>query len=307
MHATRSAAAALLIFSAATLSGASELSRAVFGERNAVATSEPTAGQPGEHAGYQAPADHHHEPMTRVGLDPWRIDLTAWVWLLGVDGDLGVGSRRASVSASFGDILSDSDSLFAYSGRMELGYSRWGVFVDGIHAEVGADDVRPLGVEFLAVDIKYQMTILDFGVLYRLGEWAPPAAAASSPRSTTLDLYAGARYTDLDVELDFREIPLIRREVSWFDPIVGARLDTPLADRLRLTANGDVGGFGIGSNFAWSATGVLGYDFPFLGTHGSVYLGYRAIGHDYSTGSGERRFKWDIIQHGPLVGLSLWF
>ena len=72
-------------------------------------------------------------------------------------------------------------------------------------------------------------------------------------------------------------------------------------------ANGDIGGFGVGSDFTWSATIVIGYDFLLFEHPALVYLGYRAIGQDFTEGSGSDRFTWDVIQHGPILGFSLLF
>jgi hypothetical protein len=69
----------------------------------------------------------------------------------------------------------------------------------------------------------------------------------------------------------------------------------------------DVGGFGVGSDFAWSALGLFGWRFALLGQDAAALWGYRALGQDYSTGSGRQRFEWDVIMHGPAIGLTVRF
>jgi len=240
------------------------------------------------------------------GKDDWRIDFNTWIWLPGIYGDAGVRGRVSDVDASFSDILDASDSLGAFSARLEFGKGAWGGFVDGWFTKIGADDQS--GKAGLAdVDVTFKETILSFGVMYRVGEWQPGGSAAENRRNTTLDLYAGGRYTSIDIELDPANLPSESGDQSWIDPIVGAQLVLPFAERWHFRAIGDVGGFGVGSDFTWSATGVFGYDFHLFTLPATVYAGYRGVGWDYSDGSGSDEFTWDIVQHGPIIGFSLKF
>ena len=70
-----------------------------------------------------------------------------------------------------------------------------------------------------------------------------------------------------------------------------------------MIVGGDIGGFGAGSDFAWSALGLVGYRFEMLGLDSSALVGYRALGQDFDTGSGANKFKWDVTMHGPIIGL----
>ena len=54
-------------------------------------------------------------------------------------------------------------------------------------------------------------------------------------------------------------------------------------------------------------TAVIGYDFLLFDNPASVYLVYRAIGWDFTEGSGSERFTWDVVMHGPILGFSLMF
>ena len=67
---------------------------------------------------------------------------------------------------------------------------------------------------------------------------------------------------------------------------------------------GDVGGFGVGSDFAWQAFPYLGWQFA---QWGSLQAGYRWVDMDYETGSGANRFKYDMLYRGPQVGITVRF
>jgi hypothetical protein len=122
-----------------------------------------------------------------------------------------------------------------------------------------------------------------------------------------IDLYGGGRYSYLGVDLDTQGQPLANRSVDWVDPIIGGRVTWNVTDRFFVLAGGDVGGFGVGSDFAWSALGLLGWRFTMLGLDSAVLGGHRALGQDYSTGSGLRSFRFDATMHGPVVGLNVRF
>ena len=68
-----------------------------------------------------------------------------------------------------------------------------------------------------------------------------------------------------------------------------------------------MGGFGVGSDFAWWALGLIGYQWRGAGLEWAVLGGYKALGQDYTNGSGARRFQWDTTMHGPALGLSIRF
>lgn len=238
--------------------------------------------------------------------DDWRVEFNTWAWMLGIEGDIGARGLTTHVSADFGDILDASDSILAFSGRLEVGKGRWGGFIDGLYAKIGIDDVSgPLG--FADIDITQELFLIDFGAMYRIGEWIPSGEAARNSRDITLDLYAGGRYTKIDVELDPARLAARSRSIDWLDPIVGAKLVLPINEKWHIAANGDIGGFGVESDFTWSTTAVIGYDFLLFDHPASVYLGYRAIGQDFTEGSGSNRFTWDVVQHGPILGFSLLF
>ena len=71
-----------------------------------------------------------------------------------------------------------------------------------------------------------------------------------------------------------------------------------------LVVQGDIGGFGVGSDFSWQALAAYNFEWNFVGHKLNPYLGYRAISVDYEEGSGRRRIGLDFVQHGPVAGLT---
>jgi hypothetical protein len=97
-------------------------------------------------------------------------------------------------------------------------------------------------------------------------------------------------------------------DVTWVDPMVGLRLRHQFAPGSELTLAGDVGGFGAASQFSWQA--LAAYRWIFAKSHGITWsglLGYRALSVDYSKGSGDHLYAYDMLQHGPTFGISARF
>lgn len=70
-----------------------------------------------------------------------------------------------------------------------------------------------------------------------------------------------------------------------------------------MLAAGDVGGFGVGSDYSWNAQAYVGYRMCLLRAPVILQAGYRALHQKYEDGG----FKWDVTQHGPVIGMMFEF
>ena len=71
---------------------------------------------------------------------------------------------------------------------------------------------------------------------------------------------------------------------------------------------GDFGGFGVGSQFCWNTLAACSFMVAAQGgvTYSGI-LGYRALDVDYEQGSGRTKYEYDVLQHGPVSGLTIAF
>lgn len=77
-----------------------------------------------------------------------------------------------------------------------------------------------------------------------------------------------------------------------------------MGGRWRFTLRGEIGGFGIGSDLTWHAlTWFTCQQSERFGWH----VGYRAIAYDYEEGQGRNYQHYDLLQHGPGIGVTLSF
>jgi hypothetical protein len=226
--------------------------------------------------------------------DEWSFTVAPYLWAVGMDGDVGVAGFKTSVNDSFVDIMQDSDSVMAFMGDFSASKGPWSFFVSPVWAKLGSDD-ESFGP--IKADITETITIIGFGMKYRLAEWSLADAPGGSPawanQMFTFDLLAGGRYTHLDIEFDFKRIGTRDRSKAWVDPFVGAVTQIGLTDKLSFRVRGDVGGFGVGSDITLNGVGLLGYKVRPFGLDGTLAAGYRALYQDYTDGSGRNKFTWN--------------
>jgi hypothetical protein len=227
------------------------------------------------------------------------------LWLPGIDGTLGVGAVTQNVSATFIDILDNSNTVFGFGGAAEYRGEKFGAYLSGYWSTVEVDVAGPAGTITNTSDIG----LVGFGVLYEVGRWAVDHTATDDlpPRDMTLTLYGGARFTSISIEIDFPILPTVSNSRTWVDPMIGAKFTYPFSQNWSMVIGGDIGGFGAASDFAWAALAAISWDFHIKSMPSSLQFGYLAIGDDYTTGSGSDRFEWDTVLHGVMMNFVMRF
>lgn len=268
--------------------------------------------------------------------DGWlsSLPLTGDVTVAGVTSEVDLGFSEVD------DVISSLDmaaALYVEVGRgpwfvfgnifyMELSGGGGGSVDIGplINRSIGPISLRGSGVSIdVEAEAKLTQAIAELAGGRRVFE--RPIGDAGSGRRFFIDLFAGARYwymkTELDVDikataggLTLSAGPFARSTGSrsrsrtfhleeskeWVDPFVGFRTGFDITEKLSTWLRGDVGGFGVGSDFSWKAGAGLDYSFtPNL----SAFAGYRAIGVDYEDGD----FELDLIMGGPVIGFAYEF
>jgi len=77
-----------------------------------------------------------------------------------------------------------------------------------------------------------------------------------------------------------------------------ARIHSKSNEKFIYQLRGEIGGFGIGSDFAWQMQAYAGYRFSKLF---QITGGYRIISLDYESGSGQNRFMYNVDTSGPVL------
>ena len=250
--------------------------------------------------------------MHSVLTAPWQVDVAPfYLWLPATEGDVTILGRSLSIGTDIGETEATGalGSLLQLNmgatGRVEVRKGDLVSTFDLLYLNVGHQTDSPFG----NLDFQFEVLNVEFGAGYRLFEW--PLGAAGGTPTLAFEVLGGGRYVSLDTEADFDLTagPITTQEelaadVDWLDPFVGGRVRLDLSRRLTFVVRGDAGGFGVGSDLTWTVQGgVLFHVTPLF----SVGVGYRVMDIDYTQGSGLSRFAFDVLLHGPQVGMVFHF
>lgn len=145
--------------------------------------------------------------------------------------------------------------------------------------------------------IDQRKAALAAAVLARAQAVGEAARAAAQRRVDELKADLSRRIAS---ELTDKAGTRVARTDDWWDPYAGFRARYNLSDKYYLTAKGDIGGFGVGSDLTWSAEAAFGWQ---VSRSLFTEIGFRALGVDYE-GDG---FKYDMVTYGPQATLGINF
>jgi opacity protein-like surface antigen len=230
-----------------------------------------------------------------AAADAWSFDVVPYLWLatysgtFGVPGAPGGGSTPPSTSVSpYSTSLSAGAMLAAH-----IRYHDVGLFLDGAWVQLSTEGDAPPGL-YSGTDIRTDIAYGTAALSLRL----PRAGGLES------DMLAGARtwYVAMDIEFKPGLAPGFTSGDSntWCDPLVGARLRYDITENWFGSVEGDVGGFGVGSEICWNVSGGVGCR---VADWCSLSLGYRYLHMDYE----KKPFVWNADVQGLLLGVDFRF
>lgn len=223
----------------------------------------------------------------------WHYTAAPYVLFPGMNGQIALRGIPVDVDLSAGDIFEDLD--FGMMLYFEAANDQWALTFDALYMNLSRRGATPITDRAARVDLK-QLAI-DVKGMYRLLYWLE---AGIGFRVNVID--GSLNVAEGDIILPGNEISMSQ---SWFDPLLVARARTDFSgSKWSLTFLGDLGGFGIGSDFTWQAKPYVGYRFSKLF---EMSVAYRWIGIDYETGSDRDKFKYDMTISGPEIGLLFHF
>jgi hypothetical protein len=222
---------------------------------------------------------------------------TVFIYGMGaaIDGEAQIGPVEVEIDLGMSDVLDalEFGAMLAY--RADNG--TWSFTGDATFMGLGANETHETAVGGrVKGDIDVDQTTL-MGTLGR--RW-----------TEHLEVLFGLAYVDVSMDLSLKSTsggPLdvkASRDADWIDPTLGLRYDRPIGGDWRLNLRGDIGGFGVGSDFMyhllagarWQASETVG-----------VFLGYRLISYDYEEGSNQDYLRFDLTEQGPMLGMSVSF
>ena len=235
------------------------------------------------------------QPGPAPGEPGWTFEATAYGWFAGLSGDVGVrGLPPASLDISPIDVINALDAI-PVMGSLTARNGDWSIMGEIIWVKLAAEaNFGPANGE-----ISYRQTqLLASGVV---GYDLP----LNLPEGMDLTATAGFRYNHIKATLDVSPalFPVtISREgsVDWIDPTIGLAFNYKINDRWFMNLTGDIGGFGVGSDFTTQGIATVGYMWtPTISTS----IGWRALYTDYSEGG----FVYDTTEQGLYTTIGVRF
>ena len=262
----------------------------------------------------------------------WSFTITPYLWATSLSGFTTVRGRTADVDASFIDIVDRTEfpkNLFQAAAVLEarkgplslwadIAYSKVGVTGDALRSRQFSPDIA--GSIGASASLRVRLLIAELAAAYEVGRWNDGFGQGGS---TAIDLYAGTRVwwqqANLNLSLTgtvtIDDLAIARGraiarsgDVAWADPMIGVRLRHEFSPAVELVVRADVGGFGAGSDLSWQAIGALNLElFKTATATWSGLVGYKALFVDYEQGSGRTRYRYNMLEYGPIMGISARF
>lgn len=214
-----------------------------------------------------------------------RFVIQPYIMLPAMDGKAAVRGIDANVDVSRGDVIDNFN--IGFLGYLEVAKGDWAFGVDTNYMNLDATkDSRRTSANVSQLAVQPM-------VFYRVDD--------------NLELMGGARYNALKLELESSRFPIldgVSRKKDWVDPVVGVRVTAPLGDTSRFTFLANAGGFGLGSDIAIQMRPMVSFG---VSSSTTIDVGYQVFYMKYESGSGSRRFMYDVVTDGPILGATFRF
>jgi hypothetical protein len=220
-----------------------------------------------------------------VSADDWKFELSPYLWVAGVDGDIKVKRQDFEVSADFEDIF--DQTKYGGSVILQANRERWVNFLQLDYVALENDDVK---TRHSREDIHLEADSL-------LATFASGYRFAISQRST-LDLMAGVRYAGMEIDVDLNAAGNLSSDLDIYDAILMVRPRVALAENWHVLLSFSVGAGD--SDLTWEVFPELIYD---TGGNLDFRLGYRDLNYENKKGNDEI----DFSMHGMVLGVGFAF
>lgn len=215
----------------------------------------------------------------------WQLEVTPYLWMAGIDGDVTVGDQTVGVDVGFDDLVDALD--FGGSLLTVVQYNRWVLFgqVDFFALDSDGLDNAPsagkLETDALFATVAFGHQFQTFGP------------------DSSIDVLGGVRYFGMDNTLTIYEVGSADANQDWVDGIVMLR---PSFRFLRWFRFNPTLAIGTGdSDLTYEMQPQFQIDFT---KHTAARIGYRRL---YYKADGDRGNSFDGTIGGMIAGLGMTF
>ncbi len=225
----------------------------------------------------------------------WKFLTEVYMLFPNMNGETGIGNNlTVPVDAGTGDIF----STLKLGGMiyLEAHTNKWAITSDFVFMNLEKDITPTTLINSGATGV--DQYIWEAAGLYRINSFLEVGAGGR------LNHLAAGIAGERNVFPNSTEAFSESQSRTFYDPILITRLSTALDDKWLFQFRGDLGGFGVGSDFTWQLQAYAGYRFTKVF---QLTGGYRILGIDYDKGVDKERFIFDMIESGPVIRLGFNF
>lgn len=238
-------------------------------------------------------SNSYFSQTTKKADNSWRFKLETNLMLPKAKGETSVSNYP---NIEINQKASDIYSHISYGGMytIEANNDNWAIAADLMYSAFDATAKQNALVLKGRLDV--DQFIGDMSILRKITPW----------------LDAGLGGTLINVKASFNaaiinpyvgQLVTLDKSVSktWIEPMIIVRTNNLENSRVLYTVKGGVGGFGLGSKFAWQGEAFAGYKFSDLFY---ASLGYRILSFNYRKGMMEDAFLYDMRISGPMLKIG---
>lgn len=235
-------------------------------------------------------------PMMSTAED-WNFEIQPYLMSTTISGENSIGRATGQeIDIDMSDIL----EVLNLAGMLHfeaLKDDTWGVAIDYAFMDL-RDDIS--GQRGGVTNVKNRQGNFQADFFYR-----QPAAVG------VIDYIAGIRWWDIDLDVSVDHIvlpgsPEVNIEEDWVDLFLGARWTAAINEQWIFFLRGDIGGFGLESDF----TSLVELGVKYQWRDNMLFSGsYSSLWVDYENGTEGQpgHYANDTVTHGPRVGFIYQF
>jgi hypothetical protein len=213
----------------------------------------------------------------------WRFEIAPYLWAATLDGNTAGSGTGSPIDPGYSFFsMENLQGVFMLAARASHG--PWHVQVDSMYVDY--EDSFALGPITSTVGIDGGFVELTGG------RWVG--------ENPDWQWFAGARNVSLRTRVSLTPGPEGEGRKTWLDPILGLRYSHGLSGNWTLLLRGDVGGFGVASDFTYHL--LVAGQYAFNETI-AVSVGYRLLNLDFQKDD----YLMDLSARGLGLGLSFRF
>jgi hypothetical protein len=231
--------------------------------------------------------------------DRWQFTIEPYAWVPQLGGTVTVKNKKEKVKVDLTDYPSLIDEFrMLLFGRVTIQKGRFKAFYDGMYIKL-KDNING---SIVLAEVVLKQGIQELGLAFDAIHWG---LGKEAKKDLGLEALAGARYIYLRAE-GSADVPIygmtldVDKTHQWVDPFIGGRLTLGLTKKTSISLRGDIGGFGVSSDFIWNGLLEVKHHFN---KNWFTTIGYRGMNTDYRKGS----FKYQVKYFGPVASVGFTF